>query len=312
MLGSLAAVAFGLVVLIFASDRLVASAVRVTQAFGVSAVLIGALVVGLGTSLPELLVSAIAAGDGELDVAMANVIGSNTTNVTLVLGSAALLAPVYSSMAVLRREGALMLAAVVALAIILADGQMSRLEGLALAGGMALSLWLLIRWSADHGPSELLAVDEVEELVTGRRRPSVEIVIGLVALAATVYGANVLLDGALDVGTRLGLSATFLGVMLGIGTSLPEMATAVAAARRSAPDLVVGNVLGSNLFNSFAVAGTAGVVGPAVLTDVGAVELWFMIGAVAMAGVFARTGKLVRWEATVLLGAFLVFTVVTY
>ncbi len=312
MLGSLAAVAIGLVVLIFASDRLVASAVRVTQAFGVSAVLIGALVVGLGTSLPELLVSALAAGDGQLDVAMANVIGSNTTNVTLVLGSAALFAPVYSSMAVLRREGALMLGAVVVLAIILADGQMSRIEGLGLLGGMAASLWLLIRWSAGHGASELLAVEEVDDLVEDTGKPSIEIVIGLAALVATVFGANLLLNGALDLGSRLGLSATFLGVMLGVGTSLPELATAMAAARRSAPDLVVGNVLGSNLFNSLAVAGTAGVVGPSVLTDVGSLELWFMIGAVVVAGVFARTGKLVRSEAFVLLGIFVVFTVVSY
>jgi cation:H+ antiporter len=243
---------------------------------------------------------------------MANVIGSNTTNVTLVFGSAALFAPVYSSMAVLRREGALMLSSVVVLAIVLADGRMSRLEGLLLLGGMALSLGLLIRWSADHGPSELLAVDEVEDLVGGDRKPAVEIVIGLLALVATVYGANVLLDGALDLGERLGLSATFLGVMLGVGTSLPEMATALAAARRSAPDLVVGNVLGSNLFNSLAVAGTAGVVGPAVLTDVGAFELWFMIGAAILAGIFARTGTLVRSEALALLAGFTVFTVVSY
>jgi cation:H+ antiporter len=90
------------------------------------------------------------------------------------------------------------------------------------------------------------------------------------------------------------------------------MATAIAAARRSAPDLVVGNVLGSNLFNSLAVAGTAGIVGPAVLVDIGAVELWFMTGAVVLAGVFARTGKLVRWEAVVLLMVFAAFTAVSY
>jgi cation:H+ antiporter len=312
VLWSLVAVGVGLVILIAASDRLVASAVRVSQALGVSAVLIGALVVGLGTSLPELLVSGLAAGGGELDIAMANVVGSNIANVTLVLGAAALLRPIVTRVAVLKREGVLMLAAVVALAAVLYDGVVSRIEGFGLVAGMIVALVLLIMWSRDHGPSDLVAADEVEEFADGESPLAVEVVVGLVSLAATIFGANLLLNGALDVGEELGLSATFLGVMLGIGTSLPELATAIAAARRSAPDLVVGNVLGSNLFNSLAVAGIAAITGPATLVDLGPPALWFMVGAVAAAGVFTRTGRLNRAEATVLLATFFVFLGFTF
>jgi cation:H+ antiporter len=309
---AVASVAVGLAFLIAASDRLVASAVRISQALGVSAVLIGALVVGLGTSLPELLVSAFAAVDGELDVAMGNVVGSNIANVTLVIGAAALLKPISTRIAVLRREGVLMLLAVIGLAVVLYDGEVTRFEGFALLLGMVGALVLLILWSQDHGPGDLVAADEVEEFTDGERSVGVEALIGIIALAATVFGANLLLEGALDIGEDLGLSDSFLGVMLGIGTSLPELATAVAAARRSAPDLVVGNVLGSNLFNSLAVAGTAAAVGPAVLLDLGRAELWFMVIAVTIAGVFARTGKLNRIEGGLLLAGFVAFLWLTF
>lgn len=306
---SIASVVGGLVVLIIASDRLVASAVRVSAAFGLSPVLIGALVVGLGTSLPELLVSAIASADGELDVAMANVVGSNTANVTLVLGAAALITPLVSRLEVLRREGVLMLVAVIGLAMVLIDGEVSRLEGFALLGGMGVSLWLLIGWSADHQPN-IVGTDP--EVLVGGRGPKVEMAIGLAALVATVLAANLLLSGALNVGEELGLSAAFLGVMLGVGTSLPELATAFAAARRGAPELVVGNVVGSNLFNSLAVAGVAAVVGPATLTDLTDFDVIFMVGAVVVAGIFARTGRLERREAAVLFVSFFVFLVASF
>ncbi len=312
MLTSILAVAGGLAILIFASDRLVASAVRISQALGISAVLIGALVVGLGTSLPELLVSAIAASDGELDVAMANVVGSNTANVTLVLGAAGAYRAVSSRVDVLRREGVLMLVAVIALAAVLWNGEVVRFEGAALLLGMVGAVILLVRWARDHGPNQVIPVDEVDELAESGKSVRFEVVAGIAALVATVVGANILLGGSLDLGERLGLSPTFLGVMLGVGTSLPELATAVAAARRAASDLVVGNVLGSNLFNSLAVAGTAAVVGPATLVDLSRVDLIWMVGAVVAAGVFARTGILDRRESLILLASFLAFAVASF
>ncbi len=305
MLGSLALVVVGLVVLVAASDRLVVSAVRIARTLGISAVLIGAVIVGLGTSLPELLVSGIAAGNDELDVAMANVVGSNVANVTLVVGVSAVIAPLGARWKILRREGRLMLAAVVALAVVLFDGQVGRPEGLALVGGLVVALVLLALWSLRDGE-----VPSLDESRAGRSL-GWEFAAAIGSLVLTVVAANVLLEGALGIGERLELSATFLGVMLGVGTSLPELATALAAARRSEADLVIGNVLGSNIFNSFAVAGVAGIVGPAELTDLGLLPVALMLGAAVMAGIFSRTGaRIDRVEGAVLVAFFAGFSVV--
>ena len=301
-------VAVGLILLMGASDRFVESAVRLARALGVSIVLIGALIVGLGTSIPELLVSAIASVDGKLDVAMANVTGSNVANVTLVLGTAAFAAPIMSRTRILRREGVLMFVAVSALAGVLWDGQVSQLEGAGLLLGMTVTLVLLVRWSSTD-------VDGIIELEEGQEAHSVpgELLIGLAALAITVFAARLLLNGALDLGERFGLGEAFLGVLLGIGTSLPELATTLAAVRRHESDLVIGNVLGSNLFNSFAVAGTAAVVGPGILVDLARPSLVIMVGVVVLAGWFAwQDQKVTRKEGSILLVIFVAFTALSY
>ncbi|MDJ0960700.1 MAG: sodium:calcium antiporter [Acidimicrobiia bacterium] len=308
------AVIFGLTLLMLASDRLVVSAVRVSQAIGVSAILIGALVVGLGTSLPELLVSILASIDNRIDVAMANVVGSNIANVSLVLGFAAVVAPVAASRLTLRREGVLMFGALLGLTAVLWDGTVEVWEGGMLLGGMVLAVYFLVRWSMYDAATEAAAAAEIEEMVDRSRGPIVlEIVIGFGALVVTVVAANFLLEGGLAIGREVGLSDAFLGVMLGVGTSLPELATAVAAIRRRESDLVVGNVLGSNIFNSLAVAGAAGAAGGGILNDLDQPLLLIMLAAAVFAGLFSRTGlRLGRIEGIVLLMGFFAFTVASY
>jgi cation:H+ antiporter len=312
---SVLAVVVGLALLMLAADRLVIAAVRVSRALGISAILIGALVVGLGTSIPELLVSVLAGADDKVDVAMANVVGSNIANVTLVLGAATLIGPVRARLQTLNREGILMLVAVVGLAAVLTDGEVEAWEGGMLLFGMLVALYFLIRWSLADSASDYRVEQEVREVIDGTERPLIlEIVFGLAALAVTIYSADLLLGGALDVGADLGLSDAFLGVMLGVGTSLPEMATAVASIRRKESDLVVGNVLGSNLFNSLAVAGTAAVVGAGPLVELGSAALWTMVGAAVLAGLMSRTGRhqLVRRDGLLLIAVFVAFAVLTY
>jgi cation:H+ antiporter len=301
-------VIIGLILLVGASDRFVEAAVRLARSLGISVVLIGALIVGLGTSLPELLVSTIASLDGQLDVSMANVTGSNAANVTLVLGVAALIAPIRSRTRILYREGVLMVVAVSTLAVVLWDGQISRNEGVMLLLGMVVTLVLLIRWaSTDTDGIIEVGDDEVAHSVVG------ELLIGGAALAVTVFAARILLNGALDLGTRVGLNEAFLGVLLGIGTSLPELATTIAAVRRHESDLVIGNVLGSNLFNSLAVAGTAAVVGPGMITILSRESIALMVVVIILAGWFAwHDQKVSRLEGAVLLVVFLVFTALNY
>lgn len=301
-------VAVGLILLMGASDRFVVSAVRLARALGVSTVLIGALIVGLGTSLPELLVSSIASLDGNIDVAMANVTGSNVANVTLVMGAAALVAPIMSRTLILRREGVMMFVAVGGLAGILWDAQVSRAEGVLLLVGMVIALVLLIRWSSlDNDGVIEVGEDEEAHSVIG------ELLIGGAALVVTVFAAQLLLNGALDIGEEFGLGDAFLGVMLGVGTSLPELATTMAAVRRHESDLVIGNILGSNLFNSLAVAGAAAVAGPGVLVDLARPALVVMVTVVILAGWFAWSHtKVVRSEGSVLLIIFIAFAVLSY
>ena len=310
---AIAAVGVGLTLLMLASDRLVVSAVRISQAIGVSAILIGALVVGLGTSLPELLVSVLASFEDRIDVAMANVVGSNIANVSLVLGVAAIVAPVTASTLTLRREGVLMVAALLGLTGVLWDGVVEVWEGGLLLAGLVIALYLLVRWSMYDAATEAAASAEIEELVERSRGPLVlEVVIGFGALVVTILAANFLLEGALTIGLEVGLSDAFLGVMLGVGTSLPELATAIAAIRRHESDLVVGNVLGSNIFNSLAVAGAAGAAGGGILQDLDRPMLLIMLAAAVTAGVFARTGRtLTRIEGIGLVAAFVVLIVVS-
>ena len=311
---AIGAVVVGLVLLVVAADRLVVSAVRISQAMGISAILIGALVVGLGTSLPELLVSVLASIEGRIDVAMANVVGSNIANVSLVLGFAAMVAPVAASRLTLRREGVLMVGALVALSAVLWDLNVEAWEGGALVAGLVVAIYFLVRWSMYDAATETEAAAELQEMVERSRGPIIlEVVIGFGALVVTVAAANFLLEGSLAIGREVGLSDAFLGVMLGVGTSLPELATATAAIRRRESDLVVGYVLGSNIFNSLAVAGTAGLAGGGRLMDLDRPLLLLMLGSALLAGVFSRTGlKLGRFEGLVLCGAFIAFAILSY
>ena len=314
MLTSVLAVVIGLVLLVIAADRLVVSAVRVSSALGISAILVGALIVGLGTSLPELLVSAFAGVDDEVDVAMANVVGSNITNVTLVLGTAAIVGSVRLRRRTLRREGVLMLISVVALALVLADSQVESWEGWLLLVGMIAAMYFLIRWSTSDSENPAgIDQDAPPAMDAGGRSVGVDVLFGVVALAVTIFAADLLLNGALDLGAELGLGDAFLGVLLGVGTSIPELATAFASVRRRESDLVVGNVIGSNLFNSLAVAGTGATLGSGPLQDLDSTALWVMIGSVLLAGLMSRTGgRLARGEGIVLLGVFATFLFLAY
>lgn len=314
----------GMIALIYAADRLVRSAVTISRAFEVSAVLIGAVVIGFGTSVPEFVVSGIAALEGELDLAVSNVVSSNTANVTLVLGSAALISALVASRRVVRREGLLMLVAVLILTAVLLNESLAFVEGVILLALLGAALFLMMRWSTDD-PSEIAhAVEDVEpafdvanrdEIGTDRWRRLVgrEIIIGIVAMVATVIAAKFMLDGVVGLGEHFGLSVVFLGLITGVGTSLPELAAAIAAARRRQPELAIGNVLGSNIFNSLGVIGFVAILGPGRLEAISPVFLVAMVAAAVIAGLFAYSGRRIqRLEGAVLLFGFIAYAILAF
>lgn len=312
MLLDLALVAAGVVLLTVAADRLVVAAARLSRAWGLSPILIGAVVVGLGTSLPEMLVSAIAAArPGGLDLAVSNVVGSNIANLALVLGVSVLLSPIAGQLPVLRREGLTMLGGSLLLVGVVWDGALSALDGWILLGGLAAALALIWRWAGRSTSPDVTA--EVDEMLGGAGRPGREAAIGVATLLLTLAGARLLVVGAEGIAVDLGVPEAVIGLTLvAIGTSLPELATAVAAARRRENDLVLGNVLGSNLFNALGVAGVAGVVGGGALTADFRVGLAAMIGVAVVAGLLAATGdRLRRGEAAALLAAYPLLLVVS-
>lgn len=313
---SVAMLMAGLLILSLAADRFVVAAARMSRRFGVSPILVGALVVGMGTSAPELLVSGLAAAEGELNLAVGNAVGSNVANVTLVIGVTALFAPLAGSARILRREGLAMLSAVVMLAVMLYDLTLSRTEGLILLGSMLVAATLIVRWARKDSREGFGTRDPVDpdEPTDEEISPAKEVGLGLLSLLATLTGAELLVLGGTDLAEQIGVGSAFIGMTLvAVGTSLPELATSIAGVRRHQDDMVVGNVLGSNLFNALAVAGTAAALSP------GEVELRFrtasimMVAAAAFAGWFAFTGrKIVRWEGMLLLLGFIGFVLMSY
>ncbi|MEX1004215.1 MAG: calcium/sodium antiporter [Acidimicrobiia bacterium] len=293
----------GLILLTFAADRLVLAAARLSRRSGLSPVLIGAVVVGLGTSLPEMLVSGLAAAEPNgMDLALGNIVGSNIANIALVLGLSVMLRPIAGQGAILRREGGLMMVGMAALGLLSWDGVLSLIDGVVLGVGLLVTLGLLVRWSRRHGAGiDLEEIGRDEDI-----RPGVEALFGVGSLGLTLLGAQLLVTGAEEVAAGLGVSQAVIGLTLvAVGTSLPELATALAAARRGETDLVLGNVLGSNLFNALGVGGVAGIVGSGALQSDFRPSLLLMLGVAVLAGVLAAVGdRLDRWQGAVLLASY--------
>lgn len=303
-------VVVGLAILVVAADRLVLSAVRIAKILNISVIIIGAVIVGFGTSVPEFVVSALAASDGQTGLAMSNVIASNTANLTLVLGTSAVIAALATHQSVIRREGLLMLLSVGLLGVILIDSRVTTIEGVILVTGMVLAIGLLLYWARngnDHSD------DDISDIVADPDRIWHEVGFGLVALVATVLAGQLLLDGVVGLGSRWGLSIVFMGLITGVGTSFPELSAAIAGARRGASQLVLGNVLGSNIFNSLGVAGLAAIIGPAKFDGTPPLLLAVMLGAAVLAGLFAFTShRISRAEGVALIGVFAVYTVIAF
>jgi cation:H+ antiporter len=301
---SVLGIVVGLAVLTYASDQFVVGAARLAKTLQLSPVLIGAVVIGFGTSAPEMLVSGIAGAQGSLDIGVGNIIGSNVANLSLVLGVAALATPIVVRSPVLKREAPIALIATLIFAVVV-QGGLAGGEATILAVVLVVGLGLIIL-GARGGEATMTA--EVEEFLTDDISTGREVLRTLLGLAFTLGAAKVLVDAAVAIASELGLEEGFVGLtIVAIGTSLPELATAVQAARKRETDLIVGNLLGSNLFNVGAVGAVAGYLGPGMLQDpdLTGLAVYLMVGIAVLATLFMITGKRVaRWEGAALLALY--------
>ena len=293
------------------ADQLVIGASRLAFARGISPIVIGALVIGFGTSAPEMLVSGLAAAEGNADLGVGNIVGSNVANLSLVLGISALVGVVAVGGSHIRvadntlwREGVVSLGAAFLFWGLVQDG-FERWEGVVLLMAFVVAMAVILK-RPGHG-------DGAAKVVENRRpiRQPTELLRTVLGLAATVTGAQLAVTGAVDIAEEVGLGSGFVGLSLvAFGTSLPELITGVQAARRGEADLLVGNILGSNTFNSLLVSAVVALVSPGPLVDgnLSGLAVWIMVGISVAAWMLMFQGDGLKkwWEGALLLAVYLV------
>lgn len=303
------AIVAGFGLLFVGAERFVGAAAATARVLGVPTLVIGLVVVGFGTSAPEMLVSATAAWNGETGLAIGNAIGSNIANIALVLGATALLRPLVVHSRVLRRELPILLAVSALAPALLLDGRLGRLDGVLLMGALAALLWGLVRLARRDAADEALVQEFDAEIDPGVPLARALLSLG-VGLAILLAGARLLVWGAVAIAQALGVSDLVIGLtIVAVGTSLPELAASVAGALKGEADIAIGNVIGSNMFNLLAVLGLPGLIRPgAVPHEVLARDYPVMLALTVLlflmaAGIRGR-GRIGRWEGAALLVAF--------
>lgn len=281
----------GLAVLIVAGDLLVRGAVALSLRLGVPTVIVGLTVVAFGTSLPELLVSIDATLSGAPAIALGNVVGSNITNVLLVLGIPAIISTVPPSGPGTKRSFAMVIGASLVLILLCATGELHFLAAGVLLALLALMLASMAR---DARKDPRLMADEVSEHLTPMSPGKMALFL-LVGLAGLPLGAHLLIEGAVGIARSFGISEAVIGLTLvAVGTSLPELATTVMASFRKHADVAMGNVLGSNLFNILAILGITSLFGPLpVSEEFIARDLWVMLASSVLLAPFVLRDRVI-------------------
>ena len=255
------AIVAGFALLIWSADQFVLGASNTARNFSISPLIVGIVIVGLGTSAPEMLVASIAALEGNTGLSIGNAIGSNITNIGLMLGITALLYPLTINSKLLKREMPILLVVTGLIYFIIYDNYLNAVDGLILLAMLFIMLWVTIREAKSHGednlPQEIL--DELPEEIS-KGSAIMWLVIGIVVL---IGSSRLLVWGAVEVAEYFNVSDLIIGLtIVAIGTSLPELATTIAAARKKEFDLAVGNIIGSNMFNLLGVMALPGLIHP--------------------------------------------------
>lgn len=306
----------GLAALIAGAELLVRGASKLALSLGISPLVVGLTVVAFGTSSPELAVSIGSARSGQVDIAIGNVVGSNVFNVLFILGLSALIAPLVVAQQLIRQEVPVMIGASLLLFTLALDGGIGRLDGLlfvALLGAYTVFLVVQSRRERQEIRAEYAAELGAGGAGTWDSRLPVQLVLIVAGLGLLVFGARALVDAAVVLAQLLGVSELVIGLtIVAAGTSLPEVATSVLAAIRGERDIAVGNVVGSNIFNIFAVLGISALLAPRELAVAPAMlgfDLPVMIGiAVACLPIFFTGNLIARWEGALFLVFYVAYT----
>lgn len=312
MLVDIAEVTVGLLLLIWGADRFVHGAAAVARNLGVAPLMIGLTIVSFATSAPEILVSVVAALRDDPDLAIGNAIGSNIANIGLVLGAVALFRPIELKSATLRREMPALLAVTLLTVSLFLDSHVGRIDGLVLLTGMVIVIIWLVRLGIRSSATDPLQTDFEAEIPanTSMRMAFVWLIVGIIAL---LIGAELLVDGAISIATRIGVSDIVIGITLvALATSLPELAVSLISVIKGEYGIAIGNIVGSNIFNLLAVIGVAATIQPATLPpSVLSLHLFVMVAFTlvlfAMTYEYDGRGVITRYEGFALVAAFLAY-----
>ena len=269
----------GLIVLSWSADRFVYGASALAKNIGISPMMIGLTIVAMGSSAPEIVVSAIASANGNMNTAVGNALGSNITNIALVLGITALVKPLLVSSTTLKRElPALLIISLIAIGFMF-DGELKSYEGIILLGLFIFVLAMMAWLSLQVDKEDPLVAETADEIPKGVSNTSALIWIG-VGLVILPLSAHFLVNSAVEIARYMGISDLVIGLtIIAFGTSLPELAASVAGVLKGEDDLALGNIIGSNIFNLLAVLGMPGLIAPGILDpDVYNRDMYVMLG----------------------------------
>lgn len=314
MIFYLLAVVLGFALLVWSADRFVDGAASTAKHLGMPSLLIGILIVGFGTSAPEMVVSAIAAYEGNTGLALGNAIGSNIVNIALILGVTAIVSPIMVNSKIVKKEIPLLLLIVLLTGYLLLDNSLTLFEGvILLVSFFALVLWSIYTALKSRGDSLESEIDiELKEHPMSLKLGVIWLIFGLILL---IVSSRILVWGAVGVAVEFGVSDLIIGLtIVALGTSLPELAASVIAARKGEHDIAIGNVVGSNMFNLLAVIGIAVVIAPMnnipleVLQRDWIIMLLLTIALFVMAyGFKGRDGRINKVEGTILILCYIAY-----
>lgn len=311
MLIEFLSIAAGLALLFYGGDWLVTGAVSIAKRINMSTLLVSILIVGFGTSTPELLVSLQAVMQGKPDIALGNVIGSNTANVLLIMGIAAIITPVLCTSRGVKRDSLVVLLASGILLALSFMGVIPRAAGVIMLLVMAAYIGYCI-WSEKNADTHDIEPEDTETPMPLWK----SIGFCVISLVALVIGARLLVDGASAVARDFGVSEAVIGLTLvAVGTSLPELAAAIAAAVKKHSDVVIGNILGSNLYNILGILGITSIIAPIPFSEQMAnFDIWLMLATaiVLLPIVFMGERKITRVHGGMFLLVYAVYVAWLY